>query len=198
MSAPHSIGRQKIGVGNVLSMISGTPLACATRASFSMSQTESAGLASVSAKTALVLGLKAFCSVSSSASSSMKDALDAHALHRHREQVDRAAVDFGGGDEAVARRKDVEQGHKARRPVPRSSARQPTPPSSAASFSSTYAPVGLEMREYICPGAVRSNSLPICSVESYCIRRALVNRQRQRLSVSGLCSLHAGICLQFP
>lgn len=72
MSAPHSIGRQKIGVGNVLSMISGTPLACATRASFSMSQTESAGLASVSAKTALVLGLKAFCSVSSSASSSMK------------------------------------------------------------------------------------------------------------------------------
>lgn len=45
--------------------------------------------------------------------------------------------------------------------------RQPTPPSSAASFSSTYAPVGLEMREYICPGAVRSNSLPICSVESY-------------------------------
>lgn len=44
-----------------------------------------------------------------------EDALDAHALHRHREQVDRAAVDFGGGDEAVARRKDVEQGHKARR-----------------------------------------------------------------------------------
>ena len=43
----------------------------------------------------------------------------------------------------------------------------PTPPSIAAIFSSTAATVGLEMREYMCPAAVKSNNFPICSVESY-------------------------------
>ena len=42
----------------------------------------------------------------------------------------------------------------------------PTPPSSAAIFCSTAATVGLEMREYMWPSAERSNSWPMCSVES--------------------------------
>jgi len=56
MSAPHSNGRQLIGVGKVLSTTSGTPCAWATRASFSMSRTRTPGLLSVSPKTAFVFG----------------------------------------------------------------------------------------------------------------------------------------------
>ena len=65
MSAPHSIGRQKTGVGKVLSTISGTPWAWAAVAKRSMSSTSSAGLAMVSPKTARVLGRKAASSSSS-------------------------------------------------------------------------------------------------------------------------------------
>ena len=65
MSAPHSIGRQLTGVANVLSMISGTPWACAALAKRSMSKTISAGLASVSPKTHFVFGRKAASSSSS-------------------------------------------------------------------------------------------------------------------------------------
>ena len=43
----------------------------------------------------------------------------------------------------------------------------PTPPSSAAILFSTISTVGLEMRVYMWPGAVRSKSLPRCSAESY-------------------------------
>ena len=42
----------------------------------------------------------------------------------------------------------------------------PTPPSSAASFSSTYPTVGFEMREYMCPSDVRSKSAATASVVS--------------------------------
>ena len=44
-----------------------------------------------------------------------KDAFDAHPLHRHRKQIDRASVDLGSGNEAVACGQDVKQRHKARR-----------------------------------------------------------------------------------
>ena len=44
MSAPHSNGRQLIGVANVLSTISGTPWRWAAAANFSMSSTVSAGI----------------------------------------------------------------------------------------------------------------------------------------------------------
>ena len=64
MSAPHSMGRQLTGVGNVLSTMSGTPWACAAAANFSMSSTVSAGLAMVSPKTARVLSWKAASSSS--------------------------------------------------------------------------------------------------------------------------------------
>ena len=56
MSAPHSKGRQRIGVGNVLSTMRGSPFAWATRANFSMSRTTTEGLVRVSAKTAFVFG----------------------------------------------------------------------------------------------------------------------------------------------
>ena len=64
MSAPHSMGWQKTGVGKVLSTISGTPWSCAACAKRSMSSTSSAGLAMVSPKTARVLGRKAAASSS--------------------------------------------------------------------------------------------------------------------------------------
>ena len=68
ISAPNSMGRQRMGVAKVLSTMSGRPLRCATRANFSMSNTVSAGLASVSPNTALVLGWMA-ASISSSVAS---------------------------------------------------------------------------------------------------------------------------------
>ena len=64
MSAPHSMGRQLTGVGNVLSTMSGTPWSCAAEAKSSMSSTASAGFAMVSPNTHLVLGLNAASSSS--------------------------------------------------------------------------------------------------------------------------------------
>ena len=72
MSAPHSIGRQRYGVAKVLSIIRGTPLSCAIFANFSISKTVSAGFASVSPKTAFVLGLNAALISSSLASATTK------------------------------------------------------------------------------------------------------------------------------
>ena len=54
MSAPHSIGRHRYGVANVLSTISGRSWSWATAASASMSRTLPAGLPIVSPKNALV------------------------------------------------------------------------------------------------------------------------------------------------
>ena len=68
MSAPHSKGRQLMGVAKVLSTMSGTPWRWAMRANFSMSNTAQAGLAMVSPKTAFVFGRKAR-SISSSGAS---------------------------------------------------------------------------------------------------------------------------------
>ncbi len=52
MSAPHSMGRLRYGVAMVESMTSGTPAACATAASPSMSAISPDGFATVSAKRA--------------------------------------------------------------------------------------------------------------------------------------------------
>ena len=54
MSAPHSIGRHRYGVANVLSTISGSSCSWAIPATVSMSSTLPAGLPIVSAKNALV------------------------------------------------------------------------------------------------------------------------------------------------
>ena len=48
MSAPNSIGRSSTGEATVLSTISGTPCACATSASASISQMLPAGLPTLS------------------------------------------------------------------------------------------------------------------------------------------------------
>ena len=56
MSAPHSIGRHRYGVANVLSTISGSSCSCAIAATVSMSSTFPAGLPIVSPKNALVFG----------------------------------------------------------------------------------------------------------------------------------------------
>ena len=65
MSTPYSNGRQLIGVGKVLSTISGTPWRCAALANFSKSNTISAGLEMDSPNTALVFGWNASSSSSS-------------------------------------------------------------------------------------------------------------------------------------
>ena len=65
ISAPHSKGRQLMGVAKVLSTISGTPCSWATLANFSKSSTVSAGLAMLSANSTLVLDLNAAFSSSS-------------------------------------------------------------------------------------------------------------------------------------
>ena len=65
MSAPHSMGRQFTGVGNVLSTMSGTPCVCAAAAKRLISSTDSAGLAIVSPNTAFVFGRNAAASSSS-------------------------------------------------------------------------------------------------------------------------------------
>ena len=74
MSAPHSMGRQFTGVGNVLSTMSGTPCACAAAAKRSISSTDSAGFAMVSPNTAFVFGWNA----ASSSSSAQSGATNVH------------------------------------------------------------------------------------------------------------------------
>ena len=61
MSAPHSIGRHRYGVANVLSTISGNSFSCAIAARDSMSSTFPPGLPIVSPKNAFVLPRTAFC-----------------------------------------------------------------------------------------------------------------------------------------
>ena len=56
MSAPHSIGRHRYGVANVLSTISGRSCSCAMAATASMSRTFPPGLPMVSPKNAFVVG----------------------------------------------------------------------------------------------------------------------------------------------
>ena len=59
MSTPYSNGRQLIGVGNVLSTMSGTPWLCAAFANLSKSSTMSAGFEIDSPNTAFVFGWNA-------------------------------------------------------------------------------------------------------------------------------------------
>ena len=72
MSAPNSNGRQSIGVAKVLSTMSGMLCLWAKFAYFSMSQTTSVGLVSVSENTRRVLGRTAASSSSAVASGETK------------------------------------------------------------------------------------------------------------------------------
>ena len=92
MSAPWSKTRQRIGVGTVLSTISGRPCACAASAQAAMSTTLSFGLPIVSANTRRVLS-----SVSAGDRARVVGVgeahLDAVLRQRVREQVVGAAVE---------------------------------------------------------------------------------------------------------
>ena len=68
----HGVTGGKATTGKVLSIISGTPCACAAFANFSISSTVSAGLAMVSPKTAFVFGRNAASSSSSEQSGDTK------------------------------------------------------------------------------------------------------------------------------
>ena len=70
MSAPHSNGRMRYGVGTVLSSTSGMPCSWATAETPSMSELEFCGLPKVSPKNALVFGRMAVRQASRSSGSS--------------------------------------------------------------------------------------------------------------------------------
>ena len=75
MSAPHSIGRQRYGVANVLSTTSGSSCSCAIAATVSMSSTLPPGLPIVSAKNAFVFGRTACRHASGSSGSTQVTSL---------------------------------------------------------------------------------------------------------------------------
>ena len=100
MSAPYSIGRSRIGVATVLSTISGTPCACATAASASMSQMLPAGLPTLSQKTARVLSSISF-SIAAGAVGFGKAHRDALARQHVREQRVGGAVELRHRDDVA-------------------------------------------------------------------------------------------------
>ena len=108
MSAPHSIGRHRYGVANVLSTISGSSCSCATDATASMSSTLPAGLPIVSPKNALVFGADAPPPRVGIVGIDPRQ-LDAHLAQQMLELVDRPAVERRGRDDVVARLQQREQ-----------------------------------------------------------------------------------------
>ena len=101
MSAPYSIGRISIGVGTVLSTISGMRARCAMAASASRSQMLPAGLPTVSQNSARVLPS---ISASSSAGWSVlpKRTVTAEPRQDMGEQRVRGAVELRHRDEVAA------------------------------------------------------------------------------------------------
>ena len=145
MSAPHSIGRHRYGVANVLSTISGSSCSCAMAATASMSSTFPAGLPIVSPKNAFVFGadrrLPRVRIVG----------IDPRQLHVHLAQqvlelVDRPAVERRGRDDVVAGLQQREQRGRLRRD-PAGERDRAAPPSRLATRSSNTATVGFMMRE---------------------------------------------------
>ena len=114
MSAPCSIGRQRYGVANVLSTISGTPPACAISASAARSATLPFGLPIVSTNTARVFSRSARAHALEVAAGDERR-VDAHALERDGELRDGAAVQAGGRDEVIALLREAEDDDELRR-----------------------------------------------------------------------------------
>ena len=108
MSAPHSIGRHRYGVANVLSTISGSSCSCAIDASVSMSSTLPAGLPIVSPKNALVFARTALRHASGSSGIDPRQ-LDVHLAQQVLELVHRPAVQRRGRDDVVAGLEQREQ-----------------------------------------------------------------------------------------
>ena len=102
MSAPHSSGRIRYGVGTVLSTISGMPLAWATPATPSMSNTSFFGFGIVSPKNTLVFGWIAASHWARSCGVVDERDLDAELRQRVVQQVVRAAVQRRRRDDVVA------------------------------------------------------------------------------------------------
>ncbi len=124
MSAPHSMGRHRYGVANVLSTISGTPCSWAMPATVAMSRTLPPGLPMVSAKSALVFGRSAARHAAGSSPSTNVASIREFAEHA-LELRDAAAVDRARRDDVVARlhqrvesavlrRQPTREGHRAR------------------------------------------------------------------------------------
>ena len=108
MSAPHSIGRHRYGVANVLSTISGRSWECAMAATVSMSSTFPAGLPIVSAKNAFVFGRTA-CPPGVRIVGVDPGQLHVHLAQQVLELVDGPAVEGRGRDDVVARLEQGEQ-----------------------------------------------------------------------------------------
>lgn len=113
MSAPCSIGRQRIGVGKVLSTMSGTPKSWAALANLAMSRTTPLGLATVSPKTHFVFGRNALA-ISSGVASGSTNVVSIPSFFSETAKRLKVAVDLGGGDDVVAGRAEVEDGEGRR------------------------------------------------------------------------------------
>ncbi len=164
ISAPNSIGRQRIGVANVLSTIRGTPFLWAILANFSISNTVSAGFARVSPKIAFVLGLNAFWISSSEAfgSTHIHSIPNFLSVTENRFTVPPYIVET---DIKLSPAEHILRIEIKVAACPLLVNIAPTPPSRAAIFSSTALQVGFEKREYIHSVGI-SKSSAICSVES--------------------------------
>ena len=111
MSAPKSNGRQFTGVAKVLSTISGTPCVCRFREPLDVEDGQGRigdGLAEDR------LGVRAECGVQLLVGRVGGDEreVDAHTLHRDGEEIERAAVNVGGGDDVIAGPGDIEHGEE--------------------------------------------------------------------------------------
>ena len=108
MSAPCSSGRQRYGVANVLSTMSGAPCPCATAATASRSSTLPPGLPIVSPKSAFVSGRSAPRQASSESPSTNVTSKPSFRC-RCFQLRDRAAVERSLGDDMVARFEQCEE-----------------------------------------------------------------------------------------
>ena len=149
MSAPHSIGRHRYGVANVLSTISGNSWAWATVASASMSRTLLAGLPIVSPKNALVFGwIASLHAARSSGSTHVSSTFILRSMCLNWFTVPPYRADdettWSPGSSSV-------NSAAACAAIPLANATPPTPPSRFATRSSNTATVGFMIREYVFP-----------------------------------------------
>jgi hypothetical protein len=164
MSAPKRIGLHRNGLGTVLSTIKGTPCACATSATASMSSSCRLGLPRLSANTARVFGFIAAAKASGEAVSTnvvvMPSFLRFTASMLTEPPYNAPAATMW----SPCCSKVIKAIASDAMPLADASAARP--PSSAATRSSSAATVGFDKREYTLPKVCRLNRLAACSALS--------------------------------
>ncbi len=164
MSAPHSIGRHRYGVANVLSTISGNSCSCAIDATVSMSSTLPAGLPIVSAKNAFVFARTAFRHASGSSGSTH---VSSTLILRNRCLSWLTVPPYSADEETTwSPGSSSVNSAAACAAIPLANATPPAPPSRFATRSSKTATVGFMIREYVFPYSCRLKYAPADSGSS--------------------------------